>query len=452
MMYSLKQLLMSKIGLIIKREYSTRVRKKTFILMSFLGPFLIVGFLALSAYLAKGSKTNYEILVVDESMLFNNILKNSEKYHLQWAPKNKTYSQTQEIFKKDENLDLLIYLPVNLIKTNSMTAKCLYKTIPSTSAQKHLTSIINEAIELYRVESNNIELDTYRSIKTRINLDVIDIENQLNKNIQRKAIVGFIFAFFIYLFVFMYSIQVMKGVIEEKTNRIVEIIISSVSSFQLMMAKIIGVGLVGLTQFIIWIVVVFLMSTTVLSTSFPDQYSAAFQSTNSELYETNGNKINLDNQEATEIIQFILHDIEWTTIFMFFIIYFLGGYLLYGGLMAAIGAAVDEETDTQQFLLPITIPMIFALTMISKVIDDPSSSLSFWLSEIPFTSPIIMMVRIAMGVGDSSVEIWEIILSLIILILSFIGTTWFSSKIYKKGILSYGKKASYKDLFKWIKS
>ena len=443
---------MNKIGLIIKREYSTRVRKKTFILMSFLGPFIIVGFMALSAYLAKGSKTNYEILVVDESKLFDSILRNSEKYHLQWAPENKNYQEIQNLFKKDEELDLLLYLPENLIKTNSMTAKCLYKDIPSTALQKHLTSIINEAIELYRIKSNEIDLDTYRSIKTRVNLDVIDIENNQNKNIQRKAIVGFLFACFIYLFVFMYSVQVMKGVIEEKTNRIIEIIISSVSSFQLMIAKIIGVGLVGLTQFVIWITVSLVMSTTIISSTFPDQYSAAFQSSKLELNKFQEQDVKFDNNEAFEVFSFLLHDIQWTLIFLFFGIYFLGGYLLYGGLMAAIGASVDEETDTQQFLIPITIPMIFALTMITKVIDDPSSSLSFWLSEIPFTSPIIMMVRIAMGVGDSSVEIWEIILSLVILTATFILTTLISGKIYRKGILSYGKKASYKDIFKWLRS
>ena len=244
---------MSKIGLIIKREYFTRVRKKTFILMSFLGPLVVVGFLAFTIYLNKSNDSSYEILVIDEAKLFDGKLRNNEKYHLKWAPKEKSYDQVKEIFKSNDEIDLLLYLPINLIKTNSMTAKCLYKNIPSTGAQKHLSSIINEAIELYRVESNNIKIETYRSIKTRVNLDVIDIENQSNKNIQRKAIIGTVFALFIYIFVFMYSIQVMKGVIEEKTNRIIEVIISSVSSFKLMMAKIIGIGLVGLTQFIIWI-------------------------------------------------------------------------------------------------------------------------------------------------------------------------------------------------------
>jgi ABC-2 type transport system permease protein len=239
----------------------------------------------------------------------------------------------------------------------------------------------------------------------------------------------------------------MRGVIEEKTNRIVEVIISSVSSFELMMAKIIGVGLVGITQFIIWAIVTMVMSITIFPLLIKDKYNPSLQMNSDELV-NNSFKIDPNN----EAIQFIINEVQWSYLIVFFILFFLGGYLLYSGLMAAIGAAVDEEADTQQFLLPLTIPMVFAILMASKVIDDPSSSLAFWLSEIPFTSPIIMIVRIAMGIGDSSVEIWEIILSLFLLTITFIGTTWLSGRIYRKGILSYGKKASYSDLFKWLKN
>ena len=438
---------MSKIGLIISREYLTRVKKKTFILMSFLGPLLIVGFILLTSYLSQEKTGKYEILVVDESHLFDSILRNSNKYHLQWAPNGKDYNEVQEIFKKDNELDLLLYLPINLIKTNSMTAKCLYKEIPSTGVQKHLSSIINEAIELYRVNFNNIDISTYKSIKTKINLDVVDIENKENRNIQRKAFVGIALAFFIYGFIFLYSVQVMRGVIEEKTNRIVEVIISSVSTFELMMAKIIGIGLVGITQFIIWAIVTMIMSVTIFPLMIKDKYNPSLHM-NSDDIVNNSFKIDPNN----EAIQFIINEVQWSYLILFFILFFLGGYLLYSGLMAAIGAAVDEEADTQQFLLPLTVPMVFAILMASKVIDDPSSSLAFWLSEIPFTSPIIMIVRIAMGIGNSSVEIWEIILSLFLLTITFIGTTWLSGKIYRKGILSYGKKASYSDLFKWLKN
>ena len=330
---------MNKVGLIISREYTTRVRKKTFILMSFLGPLLIVGFILLTAYLSKGNKEKYEILVVDESTLFDSILRNSEKYHLQWAPKDKNYAQIQEIFKKDEKLDLLVYLPVNLIKTNSMTAKCLYKEIPSTGAQKHLSSIINEAIELYRVSYNKIDISTYKSIKTRINLDVVDVENKANRNIQRKAFVGIAFAMFIYAFIFLYSVQVMRGVIEEKTNRIVEIIISSVSTFQLMMAKIIGVGLVGITQFIIWAIVTFIMSITILPIIIPNKYSPSIQMNSEESTDLLNQSLNID--PSNETLQFIIHDIQWSYLIIFFSLFFLGGYFLYSGLMAAIGAAVE---------------------------------------------------------------------------------------------------------------
>ena len=239
----------------------------------------------------------------------------------------------------------------------------------------------------------------------------------------------------------------MRGVIEEKTNRIVEVIISSVSSFELMMAKIIGVGLVGITQFIIWAIVTMIMSITIFPLLIKDKYDPSLQMNSDELV-NNSFKIDPNN----EAIQFIINEVQWSYLIVFFILFFLGGYLLYSGLMAAIGAAVDEEADTQQFLLPLTIPMVFAILMASKVIDNPSSSLAFWLSEIPFTSPIIMIVRIAMGIGDSSVEIWEIILSLFLLTITFIGTTWLSGRIYRKGILSYGKKASYSDLFKWLKN
>ena len=220
-----------------------------------------------------------------------------------------------------------------------------------------------------------------------------------------------------------------------------------VSSFELMMAKIIGVGLVGITQFIIWAIVTMIMSITIFPLLIIDKYNPSPQMNSDELV-NNSFKIDPNN----EAIQFIINEVQWSYLIVFFILFFLGGYLLYSGLMAAIGAAVDEEADTQQFLLPLTIPMVFAILMASKVIDDPSSSLAFWLSEIPFTSPIIMIVRIAMGIGDSSVEIWEIILSLFLLTITFIGTTWLSGRIYRKGILSYGKKASYSDLFKWLKN
>ena len=443
---------MSKIGLIIKREYSSRVRKKTFILMSFLGPFIIVGFAALIGFLSKSGKSNYKIIVFDEAKIYQQYISNDNPgaYELNYFSGNKGVEEAKLAFKSDTSsklnqYDLFLYLPKNMYRTNGMRAKCFYREVPSNNVQRFIDRKVNDISDRIRVDIADFDWNTFEKLKGKINVDIIDIENQSNKNIQRKGLIGIMFAALVYFFIFTYSIQVMKGVIEEKTNRIVEIIISSVSSFELMIAKIIGIGLVGLTQFIISMGVIFIMSTTILSSVFPDLYSASVNSNNIGIVE-------MTNDNTSEIIQFILYEINWPSMFLFFVIYFVGGYLLYGGLMAAIGAAVDEETDTQQFLLPITIPLLVSLTMITRVIDNPSSTFAFWLSEVPFTSPVIMMVRIAMGIGDSGVEVWEIILSLFLLITTFIGTTWISSRIYRKGILSHGKKASYRDLFKWIKS
>ena len=243
----------------------------------------------------------------------------------------------------------------------------------------------------------------------------------------------------------------MKGVIEEKTNRIVEVIISSVKSFHLMMGKIIGIGLVGLTQFLIWITVISSLSVGILFVNFPEKYSIENQLQQNEVFD-NSNVLANNNEKIDQITQFVLYQIDWGNMFLFFAIYFIGGYLIYGSLMAAIGSAVNEETDTQQFMIPLTIPLIFSLSMIPQFIDNPSSSIAFWLSEIPFTSPLIMMVRIAMGIGEGGVDLWEIFLSIFLLLVTFIICTFISGKIYKTGILLYGKKPSYRDIYKWIKT
>jgi ABC-2 type transport system permease protein len=444
---------MSKIGLITKREYFTRVKKKSFIIMTILGPLLIVGFLSVTILISTKQEKDYKVLVLDEGGLFSNKLRNSEKYKLTWAPKG-SYSEIQELFKREKNYDLLLYMPSNIVKTNSMTAKCLYKEVPSMSAQKHLSSIINEAIELYRLKEAKISEDSYRSIKTRINLDIIDIQHKENKNIQKRAIVGYFFGFIVYIFIFMFGVQVMKGVIEEKTNRIIEIVVSSVKPFELLMGKIIGIAMVGLTQFAGWVIISMVLMFTIFSVYFPNQYNASTQSdiASQELVSQNNQEpISSNIIEFSEVSDFLLNDINWILMIGLFIFYFLGGYLLYGGLMAAIGSAVDNETDTQQFMLPMSLPLVFAIAISQVVITNPMSNIAFWLSEIPFTSPIIMLVRVAMGVGDGGIPVWELILSMFLLIATFILTTYIASKIYRIGILMYGKKASYKEIIKWLR-
>jgi len=259
----------------------------------------------------------------------------------------------------------------------------------------------------------------------------------------------------IYMFIFMFGSQLMRGVIEEKTNRIVEVIVSSVKPFQLMLGKIIGVALVGLTQFLLWVVF-----TTILvgafQQTFPDKFKApAAQQqfvTGQQMQpqaiadETTANlKVETGNETANQIFEAIA-SINFPVMIVSFIFFFIGGYLLYGALFAAIGSAVDNEADTQQFMLPVTVPLILAIVMMQYVINNPEGPLSWWLSMIPFTSPVIMMIRIPFGV-----PYWELALSAVLLIAGFLATTWLAAKIYRTGILMYGKKVNYAELWKWIR-
>jgi len=256
-----------------------------------------------------------------------------------------------------------------------------------------------------------------------------------------SMIIGMFSGILIYMFIFLYGVQVMRGVIEEKTSRIIEVIISSVKPFQIMMGKIVGIGLVGLTQFIFWIVLtgilIIVMSIVVGVNLSPEAVS---QMNSVQLNEAAGSEIN-------ETLLAILN-LPWLAIISSFLVYFLGGYFLYSALYAAIGAAVDSETDTQQFMIPVMLPLMLGLYVTQlSVFTNPAGSAMFWLSMIPFTSPIAMLVRIAMG----NAEVWEVLLSITLLVLTFIGTTWIGARIYKTGILMYGKKVTYKDLFKWIR-
>ena len=259
----------------------------------------------------------------------------------------------------------------------------------------------------------------------------------------------------IYMFIFLFGVQVMRGVIEEKTNRIVEVIVSSVKPFQLMMGKIVGVALVGLTQFILWITFTAAIIFTV-QMAFPDKFKLPEQKqvvmqsphTGSDANAGTPQVKNTHGEENAQYSGFLqaLSAIPYPTIIASFLFYFLFGYLLYGALFALVGSAVDNETDTQQFMLPVTIPLIFSIVMLQAIIMNPNGTLAFWLSMIPLTSPIVMMIRIPFGVP------WgQVILSGALLIAGFLGATWLAAKVYRTGILMYGKKVDYRELWKWIR-
>jgi len=293
--------------------------------------------------------------------------------------------------------------------------------------KNNIESQISKINERKKLEEADIDIEILNSLFSEIEIMSVIIDEQGDESkgsSEMSSAIGFITAFLIYLFIFMYGSMVMRGVIEEKTSRIVEVIISSVRPFQLMMGKIVGVALVGLTQFVLWIL---------LTYSIASLFEVVFMNSNNQ----------------SEIITGILSSvgqINLSSIVISFLFYFIGGYLLYSSLFAAIGSAVDTESDTQQFVLPITIPLILSLVMIEPIMNNPDGTLAIWLSIIPFSSPIIMMVRLPFG----GVENWEIIISATVLICTFLSTTYIASKIYRVGILMYGKKSSFKELIKWI--
>ncbi len=425
---------MNKIVLITKREYLTRVRKKSFIIMTILGPLLMGALIIVPTLLAlnSGKIDRKLIAVVDNSGMFENVIKETPNIKINFI-KNRDIEKIREDTKNEVYYALLI-IPENP-ETEEITIFS-YKQV-NIEISQYLRGSIQQEIQRQRFIELKINEEDLAKAQQPINVENLQWQKDGNTEKSYTEIsmaVGFILAFLIYMFTFMYGIQVMKGVIEEKTSRIVEIIISSVKPFQLMMGKIIGIALVAFTQFFIW------MLFTVLILIF---VKPLLLSGNSELAT---NPMNADILSIFSAIS----NIDWGIILFAFIFYFIGGYLLYASLFASVGAAVDNDTDTQQFMLPITIPLILAFMMAQTIIANPDGAVAFWFSIIPLTSPVIMMVRIAFGVPEA-VPYWQLALSMVLLIVSFIGTTWFAGKIYRTGILMYGKKVNYKEIWKWLK-
>jgi ABC-2 type transport system permease protein len=320
------------------------------------------------------------------------------------------------------------------------------------SVQNLIKNDIEDALELYRAKKNSISVEIYKSIRQSVEINVLKPSAGDKKDLtSQKAVFGFVFAIIIYFFIFFYGVQVMRGVMEEKTNRIVEVIISSVKPYQLMMGKVIGIGLVGLTQFVIWVVFTGIITSVGMAT-MKDKLMES-QKANLALVQQSGviQAPNLENGgDLNEILASdkfdVLYEIPWVDLIISFIIFFIGGYLLYASMFAAIGAIVDNETDTQQFMLPVTIPLIFAYIVSITMIENPEGSIGNVFAIIPLTSPVVMMVKTAIGVS-----IWMKILSIVTLAAAFFFFVWLAGRIYRVGILMYGKKPTYKELWKWIR-
>ncbi len=445
---------MSKIGLIIKREYVTRVRKRSFIVMSVLGPILFASLMVVPALIAMSEDQEVKrIAIVDSSHLFMNIIPETKYLKFDYLH-NARLNDIKETYSAGGYYGVLYISHIVASEPNSVIFYSDKQ--PNLATKMHISKAMENYIRDQKLKTYEIEnLDNIlKSVRTRINIRTIKITETGREKESHTGVamaVGYAGGFLIYMFIFFFGAQLMRGVIEEKVNRIVEIIISSVKPFQLMMGKIIGIAMVGLTQFLIWIVTTFVLVSLATAVLFPELNMTPTQQVISQDIMSSGpveENPQAPSEEMDELLGFLsnLKEINFALTLGSFIFYFLGGYLLYGALFASIGAAVDNETDTQQFMLPLTIPLILALLVLINTINNPDSSLSFWFSIIPFTSPIVMMGRLPFGVQN-----WEVGLSMALLIITFIGMTWLAAKIYRTGILMYGKKTSYKEIAKWIR-
>jgi ABC-2 type transport system permease protein len=461
---------MNKIGLIIGREYLTRVRKKSFIIMTLIGPVLFAALIVLPGWLATVEDNGVlQIAVVEYDMkgqpvpasqqFFRNVIPDRPNMKFVYLD-NARLPDILKAFNATQ-YDCVLFLPQTLISSGKQASVEFYYKKPTGVG---LESYISQSIEKFlfnnKLAVKQIPPDFIQSLETKVSLSRINWKNWPNKEEDTTDVkrgVGYVAGFLIYMFIFMFGTQVMRGVLEEKTSRVVEVIISSVSPFQLMMGKILGIALIGLTQFVAWIILTYGI-TFVAGTFFltPDVKPKTEIAAPADLMNSSAPQgaeaqaaVPADNQDVSKMMNSIfkqLGKINIPLIIGAFLFYFIGGYLLYASLFAAIGAAVDNETDTQQFMLPITIPLIIGLFVMINSFLNPSGKLAVIFSLIPLTSPIVMMARISFGVPPV-----QLIASALLLIMTFLGTTWLAAKIYRTGILMYGKKVSYGELWKWIR-
>ncbi len=453
---------MNKILLIIQREYLTRVRKRSFLVMTILGPLLMAATIVIPVYLATRNNETKSIAVLDETGIFHNKFKDSESIKFHYLVSDIATAKAN-LSKSGDNA--LLFIPKTEVSLPSNAIIYSENTV-SINVTSYIRNVMSKQIEELKLQAQLMELQSdknepiavdkiLRSIKTDIDINTMKIgeDGQESKSYTEvNMMLGMFAGLLIYFFIFMYGAQVMRGVIEEKTSRIVEVIISSVKPFQLMMGKIVGVGLVGLTQFLLWVILTFAIVTAVTSTmtsgnvqkSTTEQIISQQKAMNPAVSEAISSQT--DDQQEMNIVLEAIHSVNFPVMIGAFIFFFIVGYLLYAALFAAIGGAVDSEADTQQFMFPITIPLLLSIIMAQYIIRDPDGPVAFWLSIFPLTSPVIMMIRIAFGV-----PLLQVALSMFLLLLGFFGTTWLAGKIYRTGILMYGKKVSYKELWKWIR-
>jgi ABC-2 type transport system permease protein len=452
---------MKKIWLIIQREYLTRVKKRSFIVMTILGPLLMAGIVIVPVWLATNSNEMKKVAVIDQTGIFFEKFKNSDNIQFHYMVSDVASAKSN--FRQSGDYALLV---IPKTEVALPTSAILYSNGQvNLNVKSYIERVMTKQIEDLKLQARlndmqqgtktpvNVD-DILRSIKATIDVSTIKIDEEGNESksyTEVSMVVGIFAGILIYMFIFMFGSQVMRGVIEEKTSRIVEVIISSVKPFQLMMGKVIGVAMVGLTQFLLWVILTFIIITAVVTpmTSGKVNQSAMTEQITKQaktMAPAAGTIKQEQSQEGVNEVLEAINTVNFPVMIGSFLFFFLFGYLMYAALFAAIGGAVDSEADTQQFMLPMTAPLILAMVLAQFIIQEPTGPVAFWFSIIPLTSPVVMMVRIPFGV-----PYWQIALSMALLIIGFIAATWMAAKIYRTGILMYGKKVSYRELWKWLR-
>ena len=453
---------MSKTSLIIQREYLTRIRKRSFIIMSILGPFIFAAYVLIPMYFATmEDKDEKTVVVIDDSKLFS-----------EYGPEGASFviSDTEylkfkvidgvpiETFK--QGFDATGYYAVLFIPSNilSSASSLIYSTKQtSMEVTDYIRRSMETEIEHLKLANHDIQgiEEILAEVETSINVRNIKWTKDGKTQESNTGVImgiGYLGGLLIFFFIFFFGSQVMRGVIEEKTSRIIEVIVSSVKPFQLMMGKIVGVGLTGLTQFLIWMVLSALLITGLKAAFFPElNQTPTEQVVSSDLFEGGvsnpaGQMLASEDLDVAQEIFASLKSINAGIMIGSFLFYFIFGYLLYAAMFAVIGSAVDNETDTQQLILPVILPLILGIYVMLSAMNNPDGALPFWFSMIPFTSPVVMMVRIPFGVPW-----WQVALSGSLLLGTFLGMTWVAGKAYRTGILMYGKKNSFKEIWKWLR-
>lgn len=436
---------MKNIFIITKREFLTQVKKKSFIILTLLAPLLIIGFGALIAFMLKANETSYTFNVIDKSGYFEKQMKAPKDVKFVYVPESTEKALTKTLPEMVDNIDGLLVIPnstdKNFDNLQKQTQLLVNKNI-GFDVKQNIASAMSDVIKKEKIKNlglTEIQLESLDKSFEITTKNVVD-NNKQDSNLAFGVKSGLSMAlmYVTFMFIIIYGVRVMRSVLEEKNNRVVEIIISSVKPFELMMGKILGVTLVALTQFAVWITM------TIIGAVF---FNRSFTSVQPKI---SGQDIPLDKLDMKGVFTEISHsllDLNFGLIIFVFIMFFLLGYIFYSSMYAAIGSAVDNETETQQFTMIGILPLMLGMYGSFGIMNNPEGPMAFWLSIIPLTSPVAMIARIPFGV-----PIWELALSIFLLVLSTFAMVFIASKIYRVGILMYGNKASFKELWRWIKT